>query len=174
MTASCRRQRPDRPIDRLTCSTTGRIPGLRRRATRVGHLSADRERRPANCESCPLLEFSRNSRRSCRVLEVLRSLGGHQFWPDDVSLLDPYRVDRPGCSTRRISPTATCSPLPAHMAASWPPLIAIWLPQPWWTERKRCITSPDTFQPLRYNKGKPLPAGNPIPGPPGASRHYAC
>jgi hypothetical protein len=26
-------------------------------------------------------------------LEVLRALGGHQFWPDDITLLDPHRVD---------------------------------------------------------------------------------
>ena len=26
-------------------------------------------------------------------LEVLRALGGHQFWPDDITLLDPQRVD---------------------------------------------------------------------------------
>lgn len=27
------------------------------------------------------------------ILEVLRSLGGHEFWPDDITLLDPKRVD---------------------------------------------------------------------------------
>jgi len=26
-------------------------------------------------------------------LKVLRGLGGHRFWPDDISLLDPHLVD---------------------------------------------------------------------------------
>jgi len=64
------------------------------------------------------------------LMSLFLALGGREFWPDDVSLFDPTRVDTTRLlnSARGVEETATCLPLLTHTAESSLPLTGTWSP----------------------------------------------
>jgi uncharacterized protein len=61
------------------------------------------------------------------LMAPLRTLPGHVFWPDDISLMDAARID----ATRLLSAaqvTDSYLPWPVPMTANWPASTAAWSP----------------------------------------------
>jgi hypothetical protein len=76
------------------------------RAYSLGNLSTDRKRRAAYHRQFALPEYARDA-RNCRAARgALRAHPGHEFWADDVSLLDAQRVDAsPILATNQVTDT---------------------------------------------------------------------
>ena len=66
------------------------------RSPRLGKMPTDRERSAAHRRARAIPEFARLARGGSPAdhgIACARSLPGHAFWPDHISLLDAERID---------------------------------------------------------------------------------